>query len=451
MSRFTRVVVALAFASLSLASTAWAQQSQLDELEAQLAALKAEIAKLTAGTPAGSSDLAQRVQQLEGEVEQLRSGGGGGAAAELKGRMGFAPAASKVYGAKHGLVIGGYSELLFERYADERQDGAASGRFDQLDMLRQVVYVGYKFDDRVLFNSELEFEHGSTGKGGEVSVEMAYVDYRPRKGLGVRAGLVLVPMGWTNEQHEPPIFRGAKRPEVESAIIPSTWREPGIGLFGEAGPLNWRAYLITGLSSTGLNASGIRGARQSGARARAEDMGVVGRLELSTAAGFTVGASGYTGESGQGAQVGGRTLEARVSIGEAHAQFERSRWQIRGLAALSRVSDAALVNAQNNLSGSSSVGSGQYGWYLQATYAVSSFDKLGTWTLHPFVRYERLDTQDGVPAGFSESGATDRSVLVAGLDVKPRFNLALKLEFQRHRNQARSAANQVNVGLGVMF
>ena len=136
---------------------------------------------------------------------------------------------------------------------------------------------------------------------------------------------------------------------------------------------------------------------------------------------------------------------------EAHAQFERSGFQIRGLAALSSVSDAALVNAQNNLNGSASVGSGQYGWYVQATYAISSFEKLRTWTLNPFVRYERLDTQDGVPSGFSENRATDRSVLVAGLDVKPRYNLALKFEFQQHRNEASSAVNQFNVGLGVMF
>ena len=34
-----------------------------------------------------------------------------------------------------------------------------------------VLYVGYKFNDNWVMNSELEFEHASTGSGGSVSVE----------------------------------------------------------------------------------------------------------------------------------------------------------------------------------------------------------------------------------------------------------------------------------------
>ena len=58
------------------------------------------------------------------------------------------------------------------------------------------------------------------------------VDYLWRDEANFRAGLVLVPMGFVNEIHEPTFFFGAERPEVERRIMPSTWRENGVGVFG---------------------------------------------------------------------------------------------------------------------------------------------------------------------------------------------------------------------------
>ena len=41
-------------------------------------------------------------------------------------------------------------------------------------------------------------------------------------------------MGFINQIHEPPFYFGVNRPEVERFIIPATWRENGVGLFGRA-------------------------------------------------------------------------------------------------------------------------------------------------------------------------------------------------------------------------
>ena len=43
--------------------------------------------------------------------------------------------------------------------------------------------------------------------------------------FNARAGLMLIPMGLVNEQHEPTAALGVRRPDVEDVIIPSTWRE----------------------------------------------------------------------------------------------------------------------------------------------------------------------------------------------------------------------------------
>ena len=56
---------------------------------------------------------------------------------------------------------------------------------------RAVLYTGYKFSPRALFNSELEVEDATTEGGGNVSIEFAYLDFLLRPEANVRAGQVL--------------------------------------------------------------------------------------------------------------------------------------------------------------------------------------------------------------------------------------------------------------------
>ena len=137
--------------------------------------------------------------------EEIAAAGGG------ISDTGFGPAASKVYAIEQGLSIGGYGEMVYQGFAAQRDDGVDSGRKDELDFLRAVLYVGYKWNDDWLFNSEIEWEHAKAGEGqrGEVAVEFAYLERRIRPEINVRAGLLLVPMGFINELHEPTTYLGA--------------------------------------------------------------------------------------------------------------------------------------------------------------------------------------------------------------------------------------------------
>jgi hypothetical protein len=221
-----------------------------------------------------TTDLARLQGQVEAitrELEELRLGRDVVVQADTS-VLGFGRA-SKIYKVPQGVSIGGYGEMLYESFAGTREDDTPSGASDRLDALRAIVYVGYKFSDRILFNSELEFEHGSTEDGGSVGIEFAYLDYRISPSFGIRAGLLLPPMGFINEVHEPPTFLGARRPETERQVIPSTWRETGIGVFGGTGNVNYRAYLVNGFDATGFGAGGLRGGRQNGAEASAENWG----------------------------------------------------------------------------------------------------------------------------------------------------------------------------------
>lgn len=438
------------------AGRAFADEAGLEELRRTVAVLQAELARLAAqpGPASETKELERRIELLAGEIEALRSGGAAEAAVAgdtLAGAKGLAPAASKVYRRTRGVSLGGYGEALYSNYASRRQDEAPSGAVDQFDFVRQIVYVGYKFSDSVLFNSEIEFEHGSTGKGGEVSVEFAYVELQRRKELGLRAGMLLVPLGFLNELHEPPVYRGARRPEVESAIIPSTWRENGAGLFGEAGPFAWRAYVVAGLSSAGINASGIRGGRQSGARSRAEDLAFTGRLDWSGVPGLLAGASFFSGETGQGAAVEGQLVGGRLTLYDLHAQYERRGLRLRGLWARSTLADAALVNRQNQLAGKASVGGAQAGWYAEGSYDLMTHLPRQRWSLLPFVRYEWLDTQRDVPEGYSEDPVRERTALTAGVELKPLPQVVFKVDYQWLRNEARTGTSQLNLAVGYLF
>jgi len=443
-------------ALLLLAPPARAQES-VDDLKGAVAALQSEVARLTAegASAARLAEIERRIDLLAAELEKSRTGGATETEAPLKGKPGFGRAASKVYRRVGGVSLGGYGEAMYQNFAKRAQDGAAAEQRDQLDLVRVVLYTGYKFGDKMLFNAEVEYEHASTGEGdeerGEVSVEFGYLDFKPWQQVGIRAGMVLLPLGLINELHEPPIFLGARRPEVEQAIIPTTWHEVGAGFFGETGPLQWRSYVVAGLRSTGFTGEGLKEGRQQGSQSLAEDLAFTGRLDYVGVPGLLLGGSLYTGNAGQGATLDDQTIKGRVTLFDVHGQYEHRGLWLRALYAQTSVGDAALINAQNGLAGDESVGSRQNGFYAEAGYDVMNAHPKGQWAVIPFVRYERLNTQARVPAGFQQNPALERKVLTAGVSVKPVANVVLKADYQSQSNQARTGVSQFNLAVGFLF
>lgn len=378
---------------------------------------------------------------------------------------GLAPAAAKVYHVKDGATLGGYGEMVYQNFDGSRDDGAASGKKDQIDFLRFVLYAGYRFNERWLVNSEIEFEHAAEDKRGEVSVEMVNLDYLWTPSMNVRAGLLLLPVGFLNEMHEPTTYHGALRPNVERNIIPTTWRENGAGFFGQTGPLSYRAYVVNGFQvlkdtatvggSTnkvkGFSAeSGFRDGRQKGSSALAEDLAVVGRLDFTGVPGLLLGGSYYTGESGQGAVVNGQELDARVTLWETRGEWAARGAEIRALYARGTVSDAALINQGQGVTGNDSVGEVLWGSYVQGAFNVLSLTQTSAY-LAPFVRYERYNTQARVPAGYTSNPANDRTELIYGLTYRPIPAVALKGEFQNNNNRAGTGVDQWNLAVGYAF
>ncbi len=419
------------------------------------------IAAPAAAQETDSAKIEQLEEQIEAitrELEEMKLGREVVAQADTS-MYGLGPAASKVYRVRRGVSIGGYGELLYENFATTREDGTASGKTDQIDALRGVVYVGYKFGDRFLFNSEIEVEHGSTSQSGSVSLEFAYLDFGFSDPVGARGGLVLLPMGLVNEQHEPTTFLGTERPETERFIIPSTWREIGVGLFGAAGGFSYRGYAVAGLdavsggssNASGFSAEGLRGGRQKGSKAVAENFAGVARLDYTGKLGLMIGGSAYLGNSGQGATTpAGEVIDGLTFIWEGHAQYQAYGFDFRGLFSMALVDDVQQLNDAQGFGGNESIGERLVGWYVHGGYDV--LRRVSTrHQLIPYVRYEQIDTQDRVPEGFADNPANDRTILTLGVAWKPIPNVVVKGDYQNQRNAANTGLNQWNLAMGYVF
>ncbi|HMC82351.1 MAG TPA: hypothetical protein VKL61_03885, partial [Candidatus Polarisedimenticolia bacterium] len=265
--------------------------------------------------------------------------------------------------------------------------------------------------------------------------------------------------------HEPPVFYGVLRPAVEQLILPTTWRENGAGVFGDLGKFSYRLYVLAGLDAAGFSSDrGIREGRQEGSQSKAEDLALAGRLDLVAVPGLLAGASFYSGDSGQG-QV---PKDARVTLWDAHAQYQWRGLDLRGLLVSGSIDDVQAIDALHQIPAASdptfcakpggpdsvcfdSVGEEFGGWYVQAAWDVLSMRQGGTASLSPFARYEEFDPQERVPEGFLKDPAQDRHLLTAGLVWKPIPQVAVKADFQNSGNRGGTGVDQFNVGLGWLF
>ena len=258
---------------------------------------------------------------------------------------------------------------------------------------------------------------------------------------------------------------------VEQRIIPTTWRENGLGIFGDVGPFAYRVYALNGLNGAGtFDGSGLRGGRQKGSDALAEDVAGVARVDYTGRPGLLAGGSVYYGGSGQARSVTldgtAQEIQANTLIWEAHASYQARGLDLRGLVAGASVDDAVLLNAYRvaeandlpsvttaqvqALTGATSVGEELLGGYGHIGYEV--LRGMGTaHQLFPYIRYEYLNTQAEVPEGFTAEPARERTAILLGASWKPVPQVAVKADWQIHSNEAETGRNQFAMVLSYLF
>lgn len=339
-----------------------------------------------------------------------------------------------------GLTIGGYAQIDYNE-----PDGSKPGK---LDVHRMVLLFGYKFNEKVSFVSEIEYEHVK-----EVYVEQAYIKYKASENINVLAGLMLVPMGIINEFHEPTTFYGVERPNVDSKIVPTTWRELGVGVSGriDNASLKYQAYLFNGFKSYVEGAGALRGSdglrkgRQKGAESVVSSPNFSAKLDYYGINGLRVGVSGYFGKTQtDDTAVEGSTVG--VSMIGLDARYKYNNLELRGQYINTTLSD---TEAYNTLTGKD-LGSKMNGYYGEVAY---NFDLKGVERLTPFVRYENYNTQAETEGGLVANKAYDIYEIIFGLNYKVAEGAAFKVDYQLASNAVRGSdkSTQFNAGIAIWF
>ena len=344
------------------------------------------------------------------------------------------------------VTIGGYSEITYN------QPEADNG---ELDVQRLVLLVGYKFNDKAQFVTEIEYEHVE-----QVFVEQAFVNYSIGDNTSLRGGLMLVPMGIINEYHEPTTFNGTERPAVDNVIVPTTWREIGVGVTGRFPEisLGYQAYVFNGFNSITPNGEGgingvikgsdaLRGGRQKAIRSTIDSPTLSFKADYYGLPWLRLGLSGYFGSTQAADEI--ETLEGAnigISMLGLDARYAFKRFTARG-----QFIYASLTGSQNyNTLTGRDLGSAIQGFYVEGGYnLLSSRSKQ---RLIAFTRYENYDTHAATKGDLQRNDAFNRTDITLGVSYHVASGVVLKGDYQFKDNKTDSrVANRANFGIGVWF
>jgi len=356
------------------------------------------------------------------------------------------------------LNIGGYGEINFNQPfgGDTRSNG-------KLDVQRFVMMLGYKFNSKTSFVAEIEFEHVK-----EVYVEQAFLQYRLNNNISFRGGLLLAPMGITNEYHEPTTYNGVARPSIDKYIAPTTWREIGAGIIGflPEYDIKYQAYIMNGFngfdSGAKFNAkNGLRKGRQKGAESFMSSPNFAAKVEYFGVKGLNLGLSGYFGKS-QSTKFDGLDEDIKadvdaadasvvgISMIGADARYRNNGFQLKGqfyYTALSNTEDYNIMVTEED----GFLGSSMIGYYGEIGYNVLKSLKTEK-ELIPFVRYEKWNTQNSMESGFASNDMYDNTLITTGLTLKLTKGAVIKTDVQFKKSAANNEySNQFNAGIGIMF
>ncbi|WP_304545257.1 porin [Sulfurimonas microaerophilic] len=403
---------ALSLVAFSLLTTATFADTNQD-----IEALKAEI-----------QELREITQTLADETSSLKTGVGFNVVDTTQSYSGLASAASKVYYSKSPLSIGGYGEMF---YAYNKEDGKSL-----LDVYRFVPYIGYRFSDNIILNAELEFEHGGAEDGntasGYVVVEFMYLDFLINDYANIRAGHMLVPMGLINERHEPTLFTTVQRPQTEKYIIPSTWHDSGVMVYGQVTDnLSYKLAAISALKTEADGKSWIRDGRGGSFKQTDPNLGFVARMDYTGINGLLVGASVYNAPSGD-------ETSSRTTISDLHLDYKQSGFRLYGVYSQVDRSDAEDINATAVESA--------YGGYLNASFDILSLTNSSD-MLPLFVQYEQLSPQDKLADG---TGNESTKITTVGLNYFPHEQVVIKFDHAMQKGGF-GDSDTTSISLGFIF
>lgn len=389
------------------------------------------------------------------------------------------------------LSIGGYGEVAYSRnfYSDNGyrysrpsnyKNDPSHGRFD---IPHAVIYLGYDFGKGWTFGTEIEFEHGGTGsaveyesdesieyeneneKGGEVELEQFWLQKSFGQAVNLRAGHIVVPFGLVNAHHEPLNFFTVYRPEGENTILPSTWHQTGVSLWGK--PTSWLRYeaqFIAGLDAFKFNRLNWIGEGTSNPFEFevANKYGALLRLDFYPFAGTRIGLSGYYGRSMHNSyphdmETGtNKKIKGNIYLGSIDFTFNRFNWIVRGNADYGYVSDAATISqlAKPQTQYVKPYESTWFGSHAIATNIEAGYDifsqipalRAQGQKLYVFGHFEYYDSY----LGAKTKHYTQKMIYAGGINYYPIPQIGIKAEYN-YRDLKSQYNDEPSVNIGVVY
>ncbi|HEY4787819.1 MAG TPA: hypothetical protein VIH57_17305 [Bacteroidales bacterium] len=362
-------------------------------------------------------------------------------------------------------TIGGYGDIVYQRNFNEK--------FSTINLERFVLFTGHKFTRKISFFSELEVEDAKVSggeAGGEIALEQCYLKFNINPNNYIVGGLFLPRMGILNETHLPNTFNGNERTQVETYILPSTWRELGIGYYGNSNriPLSYSIALVNGLNSASFeHGSVIREGRFEGRNASANNLAVTGSVQFYSGnlrtqiAGYYGGSVGLSPSEADSLKLTSGMFGTPVAIGEADLQYEAKGFAVRILGSVISIPDASDINRAY----ASNTPKTAYGAYAEIAYNIlESMNSAKGKQMILFVRYEKLDMNASIPANGIIDGTLNQQHIITGITYLPIKNVAIKMDvrFLHTGKQNPSLSNPLapaykenntflNLGLGFSF
>jgi hypothetical protein len=437
-----------------------ALKAEIAELRAQVEQMKAQIRALAAQSqPASPPIVAAPTASAQAAVAQAAATARAPTPAAPAGAVPSSELAARVDRLEQTVsaqaeeqsatTLFGYGEITYSR---PRNDASRT----EADLARAVLGWSHRFDARTRMAAELELEHAvaSADDKGEVEIEQFFAERQFTDNVGGRAGLFIIPIGFLNEHHEPTQYYSVFRNAVETAIIPTTWREGGFAVFGRTDfGLDWNVGLTTGFNLAKWDPTSDEG-RESPLGSIHQELSQASARNLSTyvsvnyvgVPGWTFGGTYFTGKAGQGTP-DFPAAKSRVALWEAHARWQPGPFDLSALYARGTISDTEALNL-TFVGLPTPVPERFYGGYVQAAWRDAWRYK--DYSLTPFTRVEWVNTAAAyapVPEGLGVAPSPTERIWTIGADLYVTPGIVFKTDYQRYRNDSSRDAFQLGFGL----
>lgn len=328
------------------------------------------------------------------------------------------------------VVLSGYGEIIASYNHNFKTVNSS--------LKRNVLFVGYKFNKRITFFSEIEIENAKIDGGpqGELSVEQCALKFDLSRNHYLLAGLIIPRIGLLNENHLPVTYNGNDRNDIETLIIPSTWREIGVGYYGMSQlipGLNWNVALLNGLNASAISGkAGIRDARYEGRNASSSNIAITGsllyyynnfRFQLSH---YYGGSSGYSPREADSLGLDAGLFGTPVSLSEVNVQYISNRFNLKLLGVYSTIPDAEKLNRAFATNAPLSM----YGAYLEVACHLLKVSDTQSKQLLLFSRFEIFDQMNTIPVNGIKDDLYKQHSVVTGLTYLPIRGIAIKLDWK---------------------